>query len=377
MRASPCRADLYEDIMVLHNVLLGSALLVTALVASKGGSSVQVSEPSETVEKLIEQLGDDSPKVREEATRKLVERNDALPALKKALESPDAEVRERAKLIIAEIEKRRRQRAIQRVFDSGLDLYIDQLVARGKQADDADWSLVLDLAHALADKAGKQNDRFFNVLNHDFFSDPEYKFEATEDWSSEYKSIPRKRLLAKRIVGDYKVVWSIVLCRSALEFELMIVHSIVFVNGDIKGNKRPIDHISNAVVFSDGDVHVGVIDDSVVIATGRVTAKRIGGSSVVIERDRKLVDLFNPATAGIEVADSKTEAKVEKVHADKPFAKAGFQKGDLVLAVGDKEIKGYDDFRKAVRRNFVDKTEPVFKVKRGEQTLELKVSFKE
>ncbi len=48
-----------------------------------------------------------------------------------------------------------------------------------------------------------------------------------------------------------------------------------------------------------------------------------------------------------------------------------------MLAVGDKEIKGYDDFRKAVRRNFVDKNEPVFKVKRGEQTLELKVSFKE
>lgn len=76
-------------------------LLVLAVVA---GSAVAADEPP-AAEKLIEQLGSPSFPARERAMKQLRERGPAaLPALRKALESKDEEVRKRAEALIPSLE---------------------------------------------------------------------------------------------------------------------------------------------------------------------------------------------------------------------------------------------------------------------------------
>ena len=76
-------------------------LLVLAVVA---GSACSGDEPP-AVEKLVEQLGSPSFAARERATKLLRERGPAaLPALRKALESKDEEVRKRVELLMPPLE---------------------------------------------------------------------------------------------------------------------------------------------------------------------------------------------------------------------------------------------------------------------------------
>lgn len=60
---------------------------------------------SPTVEQLIERLGSRDFKTREAAARALAERDDALPAMKKALAHPDLEIRTRLEQLVSETER--------------------------------------------------------------------------------------------------------------------------------------------------------------------------------------------------------------------------------------------------------------------------------
>ncbi|RPH47469.1 MAG: hypothetical protein EHM91_05760, partial [Planctomycetota bacterium] len=61
--------------------------------------------PQQDPERLLERLRDDSPKVREEATRILRAMEEAaLPALRLTLQDPDAEIRARVRALIDRIE---------------------------------------------------------------------------------------------------------------------------------------------------------------------------------------------------------------------------------------------------------------------------------
>jgi HEAT repeat protein len=73
-------------------------ILVLAACLVGGSSVVKTDDPAPpTVDKLVEQLGSRSFAEREKATKALRERGPAaLPAVRKALESKDEEVRKRA-----------------------------------------------------------------------------------------------------------------------------------------------------------------------------------------------------------------------------------------------------------------------------------------
>jgi S1-C subfamily serine protease len=66
--------------------------------------------------------------------------------------------------------------------------------------------------------------------------------------------------------------------------------------------------------------------------------------------------------------------KVDGVTDGRPAAKAGITTGDVILSLGSIEIKGINDYMKALGQfNKGEKT--TAKVKRGDQTLELEVEF--
>jgi hypothetical protein len=88
------------------------SFLVPALLSLvlAGGARAQTSPekekaPPASVEKLIELLGDNDYEVRDRANRKLLELGaEALPALRKAIDHPDAEIRRRLKDMVPAIE---------------------------------------------------------------------------------------------------------------------------------------------------------------------------------------------------------------------------------------------------------------------------------
>jgi hypothetical protein len=79
--------------------------LAAVVVALVGVAPLAAADPPPSIERLIEQLGSPSFPTRERATKALRERGpEALPALRKALESKDEEVRKRAEGLIPGLE---------------------------------------------------------------------------------------------------------------------------------------------------------------------------------------------------------------------------------------------------------------------------------
>src|SRR5262249_41793835 len=64
----------------------------------------------EQIAKLIEQLGSSDFHVREDANHQLREVEEALPALRRAAQASDPEVRRRAKEVVASLERRLSER---------------------------------------------------------------------------------------------------------------------------------------------------------------------------------------------------------------------------------------------------------------------------
>jgi hypothetical protein len=106
------------------------------------------------IQKLIRQLGSDEFKQREQATRELQHRQEAEPALRQALRSPDAEVVRRARSILATLKWRRLEQARQRIRADAAagraDLVAERLVRwQGEDNDEVCWQAVLDIGHKL------------------------------------------------------------------------------------------------------------------------------------------------------------------------------------------------------------------------------------
>src|SRR6266540_4333440 len=112
--------------------------------------------PPEPVEELIRRLGSPQFKEREEATRLLLERKDALPALRKIVEAgTDLELARRAAFILEEVPRRQARRMLDRLRALAKAGAVDQcaeLLARWPKGREeaACWEVTRDLARKLS-----------------------------------------------------------------------------------------------------------------------------------------------------------------------------------------------------------------------------------
>jgi hypothetical protein len=269
-------------------------------------------DPPESVERLIEQLGSQRSRVREEATRKLMGRPDALPALKKALRSPDAEVRRRAREIIDEIEngpkRRKLDRLLARVKDGEADLLVEQMIVL-HDLSDAAWPALMDLAKAVIDKANKEPGKRIPFPN----VDGEFWRKRGRLWKfnevEEVGIINDFRTLAHRISNSSIIGRSILVCQGQVRCSGNISDCIVFTNGDVGAFDRVYKtNITSSVVICDGSIEAGEVWNSVLIATGPIKVKDEIHNSVLIENARealKLVKFYDTRQAGVEVGETK------------------------------------------------------------------------
>jgi hypothetical protein len=187
-----------------------------------------------------------------------------------------------------------------------------------------------------------------------------------------------------------------------------LTNVILFINGDMKG----CTSVDNCVILCNGSIdRITSVRNSVLVATGDFAGptdadntffqvKKLGphtrshdnvylnhwavlatvsrNNNQFIQTERgplQLFSFFDPARQGVTLAGDGS-ARFAKAHEGKPFARAGLRAGDVVLAVGRRQVNSGPALRAQLRR-LAGGDEVVFKVKRGEKVFETTVSFKQ
>ncbi|MGH7169236.1 MAG: PDZ domain-containing protein [Gemmataceae bacterium] len=390
---------------LLSVFVLGIGLCVHALSAV-GGEKPSPSEKQrrEEIRKLIEQLSAEQFKVREEATRRLMERDDALPALREAAKSKDAEVRRRAENAIEAISKRLGKRAIQRAIaklkKGQTDQFVDTVAHSRGYMDEEGWKAALEHAQAIADKAGKLNGCKYaslpkanlarlKIRRADHFKTQKNGFINTEGILAESINTPEGFIFNSLIISD-----------GAVKSRCSLGWSVIFANGNMRiGDRDNVGGIGDSIVVCDGDVDIStLVGNSVILARGNV---RVGGfvrSSVIISggevkvgvnfpgafvknsliQERQPIPLhfirfFDPAQEGIEVKTARKEVRVEGITAGKDFGRAGIRRGDRVVAINGTKVDSNNEFRRVLRRQMQTSDPLILDLRREDKSLRIEV----
>jgi hypothetical protein len=395
--------------MTTRKALLLAAAFAAAVLAcgvAAGDEPPPGKGGDDEIDRLIRQLGSDDFDAREEATRRLADRDDALTKLREAAKSADGETKQRAEKLVAAITRRLEEKAfpglVAEVNKGGLDRFIDQMATRKGFATPERWELAYQLARAAAARASKLGGKEFRA--------PELDLSKMAVLAASPPAGPSdaKVLLEGGDRGDGETVAGCLLISGGpLAEQIVAVQgSVVFVNGDIKG----CGSVSESVVVCNGEIgYVNEVRNSVLVATGgfagstgadgcffdvrsvgghtrsrdnvyvnlkEVAAKRSERNQFIPteEGPLRMFKFFDPASMGLAVSAADGWVKVDEVRGGTPFAKAGFAEGDLVLGLGKGPFASPEHFRRFLRRRGAG-DEAVFKVQRGDRVVELKVEF--
>jgi hypothetical protein len=396
-------------------------VLLFASCAAAGQTDTPKKATDEHIAKLIQQLGSDDFNVREQASRQLAELEEALPALRQARESKDAEVRRAAATLIAQLEARAEERfireAVARVNDQGLDLFLDRMVLKKDFATEANWKVLVELAKALARRTAQTGATPPKILEQDFLRLKEIADSAAKDYSG-------ARVRVDGISDSLNAVHgSLLVSSGSLESINSTDRSILFVNGDIKslnsttdsiiictGTIKNFNYTKGCIIICNGVIEymnctesnalfvrgelrsLNSTQGNVIEATrlgrctvserntylnGKAPEDRAGEGDRFVKADSTPLGLFRffePGRAGLSFTMVEGDAQAEKVLANTPFAQAGLRKGDRVLAVDREKFLTEDLFVRLLRRR-VATGKALFKVQRTDRILEIAVSF--
>jgi S1-C subfamily serine protease len=136
------------------------------------------------------------------------------------------------------------------------------------------------------------------------------------------------------------------------------------------------------VVVARGNIKLGgYVSGSAVIAGGKVmvgkTLKPPLRERLVIEENVRrplgFVSFFELDQVGVEVATADGGVRVMGLMAGKPLAAAGVQKGDLVTKVGGSAVGSPEELRRQLRDASGTRGEARLTIRRGGETVELRV----
>jgi hypothetical protein len=265
--------------------LLGIGLCGWGVCAQdRGGASAPEKQRREEIDKLIGRLGSADFRVREEASHRLKEMEDALPALREAAKSGDAEVAKRARQVIEVIGQRQAKREIDRALallkQGKTDQFVEWAVRRRAYLDDDCWKAAFEHAQAIADAAGKASGREFKPL-------PKVDLAKLTPPMDLGGNIQGRRLAAESVVMEMLVQDSFLVCSGGIETKKatppLLKRCVVFANGSIKaGDKDWSGMIDGSLIVCDGDLAATLVQNSVVLATGNVSLGCAASNSVIV-----------------------------------------------------------------------------------------------
>jgi hypothetical protein len=334
-------------------VLLCGALVLN-LAAGEQPAPPPAAKPS--VAELIEQLNSRDFKKREAATRALMQRDDALPALRQALKSPHAETRRRAAEILDQKANGAKRRALKQVLASikkGQGFQTLRLLTANPECGDVAWQPLLDLITSVTVEGQKKYELQFLVP---FLTDVPYRrtFAPKRKGLGSEKSPFDRRVVTKGGTDRYMITRSEIICGGPLRVQLRFSENIVLANGDVTVQGSIVE----SVVLCNGNITTNeAAVNSVLIATGTVKVNNTfhNPSSLILEHadlrgDLRRLRFFDLERVGVEVAAEKGGLVVKKVLLGKPFAVAGVRVGDHLLALTGVPLKDEAHLCRELRR---------------------------
>jgi hypothetical protein len=364
----------------------------------------------QAIDELISQLGDPSFAVREAAAKRLMEREDAAPALRKALKSADPEVVRRAREILDAFVRREKERAFARLADlakhGAVDQAVEKFVRRDKWDDEtACWQVMAELAGKLTDL---EREAYGKASLRESREAPMRDFRRyTAAHGGESREF---RIIAARRPAPDQVGGTCVVRAEEIPQGNSIGASLIVSAGKVK-----LGHVGGSVIFAGGPVEISGASNSLVVCDGDVTVQDLGKNCLIIARgtiwcrsatesrliscgkaqlrhpewvlDCKVkeneakplgfVTFFDPADVGIKVESAEGGVRVKEAEKGKPFATAGLRASDLVTALDGEAVKDAEGFRRLLRAKLAVEGTTVFKVRRGENALDIPVNHKD
>jgi PDZ domain len=374
-------------------------------------------EPERTAPEIAEwirHLGDESFAVREAATKKLMEREDAAPALRQALKSPDHEVARRADDILREQARRKEERAQVRLAELAKNGQVDEaaelLVRRPSWGDeDAAWQVMTALADRLIDLGEKE----FGEPS----IPPRQNYLPVGDYRRYLGKARPKSLTTGRVVPDI-VREEFRFVVRAEEIEVVgndIRDSLLVSAGAVRahGGRGAVagSEVWRSVIFAGGPVEFQKAFDSIIICDGDFTVAseamrclivargdvRCGNNALksriitsgkvhfpkssAIKEDEPnplgFVQFFDPASVGVTVEAAEGGVRIKEAADGKPFAKAGLQAGDLAIAADGTPLDSPEAFRRLLRKKLATGGDFTLEVRREGKSVGVVVPFKE
>jgi hypothetical protein len=362
------------------------------------------------IEKLIRQLGDEQFDKREEASRRLRGREDAIPALRRAAKFGDAETARRASELLDLYARRDFDRLTALAKDGRVDEVVEELVRRKKWDDErACWQVMAELAGALCDREKKA---FGWASLPDNAPNPARdlrRFEAVRprrkplQMISEARAIPEKRdpsdgylVRVEEMTTGRDMDWgdSFLVVSGDVRID-RISCSILFAGSSVRAKSAGL-----SLIFCDGDCFLenGARDSLIIarsdvrlggnvkfchiISGGKVRYDRPAGVEKTEAKENEpnplgFVKFFDPAKIGIKVDSADGGVRVKEVEKGKAFAAAGLRADDLISSLNGDPVKDAEQFRRLLRAKLAVEGETVFKVRRGGKVLEVPVKYKE
>lgn len=392
--------------MNLYSIFFATGLLSLCPwpIPALGQEKARVEEKS--IRELVQQLASPKYEEREAATKALLSLDEALPQLKRALKSENAERARRAKIVLMAIANRSQPKYAEYARQGRIDLLVELLAVSPETLDTrVCWVAVHDFARDLLRRA-KLLERYRddeNAIYRIAFDTHRRSLGTRFLYGSDGHDWPARTdnyyLRSHRSLGANFIYQCVITCAGTVTLEKSRA-SIIFANSDVDvkfpgesvivsdgtiNTKRSSSNvlIARRNVVVRGDILLPVrdsINDSHLVAGGRVQIENIGNawvkSTVIKERQRGPhgVRFFEITDVGIEVSAAKEGVKVEKLAIGAPPARCGLQVGDVILTVDG--IKSIDEelFRRQLRRAFVQ-DEATVTVRRGDKYMDLTIEF--
>jgi hypothetical protein len=388
---------------------------------------------------LIEDLGSDRFSVREAATKKLKELEDALPALRKARKSADGEVRRRVEEILPALERKHALRCLGKAKALGRDGRVVEVADRlayaaawGAPGEEGWESLTRFADRAITDTArhfpgkGLRQNPFFpagefrrcaEIARFGEVAAPKIEIDPGEEGPRDDKELACRKLLretrSRLLVRGEEVAW-----RGMIDLRM---HSgIITASGDaqivgafgsvlIIGGNLHATSVAGSIIVCDGDVELfnppeWEQEGDLIIARGKVTCRRgkltkclVRSENFLLYPDGKkiiikdgtpdpvgFVKFFEFTDVGLIVSDRDAKGEpvrdgiyLKDVLMASPFA-PGLRAGDVVTALDGMKAASPEAFRRLLRRKLGPGGLPLtFTVRRAEKVQDVSILVKD
>ena len=305
--------------------------------------------------------------------RKLRLAEEALPALRKAAKSPDAEIRLRATRLIEDwsekLTKEELKNLLARCKNGEVDRFIMQMARTKEAVNDEHWQGVIDLAEAVLKKSG------FKAENHSIPYREMMKYSAKTRELHPGVLVVASRLVTDKVNIQAHILNAAVVCDGPVNTGTHIVNGILLANGDTQIGS----HVVGGLIICDGNVEIrSHVIDSVIVARGTVRIGSHNRNSIIIQNETKplgMLRFFDSAEIGIELDQAQGKMRVKSAQVGKAFAQAGIQKDDMLVAINDIKVSNAESCRRELRHRYWEEKEVILSLRRAGKPLEISVKL--